>query len=73
MFEAIIAICIAANIDKEPVNRCAMYRSQEIFRTFEDCRKWGWNKQDELHASGVDDGLSVVPHVVCGKINRENT
>lgn len=73
MFEAIIAICIATNIEKEPVNRCAMYRSKEIFRTYNDCREWGWRKQDELHANGSEDGLSVVPHVVCIKAKGGNT
>ena len=73
MFEAIIAICIAANIEREPVNRCAMYWSQEVFRTFEDCRRWGWDEQDRLHAKGVDDNLSVVPHIVCNKLKGSNT
>lgn len=70
MFEAIIAICIAKQINGAEVNPCWMSEAEVMFRTHEACRKWGDSHELDLVSNGAERGFSVVAHVACGPVEK---
>lgn len=57
MFEFVISLCLATNIEGKPVNPCWVEMSREVYRTEKQCDKALLTMQADLYEQNNSDGL----------------
>ena len=67
MFEFLISLCLATNIEGKPVNPCWVELSREVYRTEEQCNRSLLSQQAKLYQENNSDGVFPLLGGFCSK------
>ena len=67
MFDAMILFCVIHELGGEPANQCFAMESEQIFRSYEACRKWADTEEITMSHNGLKEtGKLFVTQISCG-------